>query len=227
VVKVSTFGSRAAGLTREEIVGAALRLIRERGLDRLTMRAVAAELGVTPMAVYHHIADKDELVRLAHEATKVSTWQNQGDPWPASLRRELLEIWDGLAQYPGLGAYAIEQPTLGVTPQDLERGIRFFEEAGFNPTNARLAWSFAMTYIHGRISVDARLGHNPDAPRLDGLHARDYVEFGIDAVIRGLNSMLEEQDGVSDAEFNGPVRAQKPATQHKGQPSRKRAPDPS
>ena len=45
-------------------VDAALGLIRTQGLAGLTMRAVASELGVTPMAVYYYIADKDELVRL-------------------------------------------------------------------------------------------------------------------------------------------------------------------
>jgi hypothetical protein len=47
-----------------------------------------------------------------------------------------------------------------------------------------------MTYIHGRISVDAHLATEPNAPRLEGLHARDYVGFGVDSVIAGLRQAL-------------------------------------
>ncbi len=57
---------RSRSLTRQEIVAAALRLIQERGLSRPTMRAVPAELGVTPMATYY-IEDKDDLLRLVVE----------------------------------------------------------------------------------------------------------------------------------------------------------------
>ncbi len=186
-------GSRPRSLTRDEIVGTALRLIQLRGLSRLTMRAVSAELGVTPMATYYYIEDKDELLRLVADEvlSSVSSLRLEEDGWEASLQRYLMSTWESLARYPGLGAYLIEQPTLGVTPERLQDGIRFFESAGFSPADARLAWSFALTYIHGRISVDAKLGHQPEAPRLEGLHAHDYVEFGVKSVILGLRAVRD------------------------------------
>jgi AcrR family transcriptional regulator len=188
---------RSQSLTREEIVDAALDLIRTQGLPGLTMRAVASKLGVTPMAVYYYIADKDELVRLVAEHISASRGPLRlgAGGWEESLRRYLLRVWQESTQYPGLGTYLINQPTLGVTPESLHEGIRFFEEAGFSPAASRLAWSFSMTYIHGRISVDAHLATEPSAPRLEGLHARDYVAFGVDSVIAGLRQTL-----ISDAE---------------------------
>ncbi len=185
--------SRSRSLTRQEIIAAALRLIHERGLSRLTMRAVSAELGVTPMATYYYVEDKDDLLRLVAEEVISSCVPLYlgADGWEGSLRRFLMSTWESLARYPGLGAYLIEQPTLGVTPERMNEGIRFFEDAGFSPTNARLAWSFALTYIHGRISVDARLTHQPEAPRLDGLRAHDYVEFGVESVIEGLRGLCQ------------------------------------
>jgi AcrR family transcriptional regulator len=189
--------SRSRSLTREEVVAAALRLIHERGLSGLTMRAVSAELGVTPMATYYYIEDKDDLLRLVAEEVIASCVPLRlgEDGWEASLRRYLMSTWQSLARYPGLGAYLIEQPMLGVTPERMRDGIRFFEDAGFSPTNARLAWSFALTYIHGRISVDARLAHQPEAPRLDGLRAHHYVEFGVESVIHGLRAICQPEDG--------------------------------
>ena len=160
------------------------------------MRAVSAELGVTPMATYHYVDDKEDLVRLVAKEVSASLipLRLDEDGWEASLSRHLMSTWESYARYPGLGAHMIGLPTLGVTPEGLQDGIRFFEAAGFSPTAAPLAWSFALTYIHGRISVDARLGHKPEAPRLDGLRARDYVEFGIEAVVQGLRT-LRASDG--------------------------------
>ncbi len=162
------------------------------------MRAVSSELGVTPMAIYYHVDDKDELIRLVVERVQESRipLRLDDDGWEASLRRYLISSWESLARYPGLGAHMIELPTLGVTPERARDGIHFFEEAGFSSGNAPLAWSFALTYIHGRISVDARLARQPEAPRLNGLHAPDYVEFGVEAVIRGLRPLRQSDAGV-------------------------------
>jgi AcrR family transcriptional regulator len=52
-------------LTRERILDTALQLIEREGAAALTIRAVARELGVDAMALYHHVADKDELLRAA------------------------------------------------------------------------------------------------------------------------------------------------------------------
>jgi AcrR family transcriptional regulator len=51
-------------LTRDEIVEKALRLARRVGLNGLSMRLLGDELGVWPMAVYHHVPNKEALVSL-------------------------------------------------------------------------------------------------------------------------------------------------------------------
>src|SRR4051812_42520200 len=55
-------------LTRYEIVAAAVALTKRVGLSGLSMRSLADELGVTPMATYHHVHDKTELIDLVLEA---------------------------------------------------------------------------------------------------------------------------------------------------------------
>lgn len=47
---------------RPEILDAALAIADERGLDALSMRAVAERIGVTPMALYGYFRNKDELL---------------------------------------------------------------------------------------------------------------------------------------------------------------------
>ena len=49
-------------LTKERILGTAVALADEEGVDSLSMRRIAQELGVVPMALYKHVANKDELL---------------------------------------------------------------------------------------------------------------------------------------------------------------------
>lgn len=55
-------------LKREQIVAAALALVDREGLDALSMRKLAAELGVGPMSLYYHVLDKSALQDLLIEA---------------------------------------------------------------------------------------------------------------------------------------------------------------
>ncbi|MER7769209.1 TetR/AcrR family transcriptional regulator [Kitasatospora sp. NPDC096140] len=55
---------RPPRISREEVVGAARRIVTEEGVGKLTMRRLAAEVGSTPMALYHHVRDKEELLVL-------------------------------------------------------------------------------------------------------------------------------------------------------------------
>ncbi len=53
---------RRARLNRETVLRSALTLADNTGIDGLTMRALSQELGVVPMALYKHVANKDELL---------------------------------------------------------------------------------------------------------------------------------------------------------------------
>jgi AcrR family transcriptional regulator len=55
---------RPAQIDRGQLVQAALELIDAVGIDGCTMRAVADKVSVTPMALYRHVANKDELMSL-------------------------------------------------------------------------------------------------------------------------------------------------------------------
>jgi TetR/AcrR family tetracycline transcriptional repressor len=55
-------GTGRPGLTRDKILRSALKLVDHQGLSALTMRSLGAELGVDPMAVYKHLANKDALL---------------------------------------------------------------------------------------------------------------------------------------------------------------------
>lgn len=55
-------------LSRDLVVETAVVLVREQGLRQLSMRTLAERLGVTPMAVYKHVANRDALALLCVES---------------------------------------------------------------------------------------------------------------------------------------------------------------
>jgi AcrR family transcriptional regulator len=62
--------------TREDILEAANAVYSERGYDGLSMRAIGAKIGLSPMAIYRHFKDKDEL--LHHVALHgLSLWKER------------------------------------------------------------------------------------------------------------------------------------------------------
>ena len=177
-------------------------LLLERGLDGITMRAVATELGVTPMALYSHVESKEQLVALvtAHARERMPVLMLCDAGWEESLRQYLISIWESVAPFPGLAAYMVNLPTMGAMPASHAAGTNILEEAGLSPRDAELAWSFALTFIHGRLSIDARIDR--DAAREAGIaeiRARDHALFGIDAVILGLRALVEGSQSVPAA----------------------------
>ncbi|MEW1656583.1 TetR/AcrR family transcriptional regulator [Streptomyces sp. NPDC093707] len=55
---------RPPRISRQEVIDTARRIVAEEGVDRLTMRRLATDIGSTPMALYHHVRNKEELLLL-------------------------------------------------------------------------------------------------------------------------------------------------------------------
>lgn len=88
---------RGKGLSRDGIVAAAITLVERDGIEALTMRRVAASLGVEAMSLYGHVANKHTLVvAMADQMLGDVVLTRSGDPvsdavdFATQLRRTLL-----------------------------------------------------------------------------------------------------------------------------------------
>ncbi|HEY5109804.1 MAG TPA: TetR/AcrR family transcriptional regulator [Acidimicrobiales bacterium] len=83
-------------IDRTQVLAAALRIADRTGPDSITMRGVAAEVGVAPMSLYHHVIDRDELlvgmVDLLLE--QVPDTVGRDTPWRRRLRFPFLVLRD-------------------------------------------------------------------------------------------------------------------------------------
>ncbi len=201
---------RLPALGLDEIVSVALDLTRELGLDGLTMRTVAGHFSTTPMALYHHVRDKETLVDLVVDAVLAQVRIPAQGFWEQRLRTLSLAVADALDRYPGVAARLAD--TSGLPPNGrrlMEASLSFLLDAGFDETEAGLAYATVHTFMYGRFNVEAAMrgrrplrGRAPVAsgfPALDrvgpaqvNLHGRDFREYGLDTVISGLRTRLAQ-----------------------------------
>src|SRR5262245_5341164 len=87
---------RRAGLDRDEVVRRALELVEEGGAEALSMRKLAAELGVTTTTIYWHVGSRDELViaLIRHLAEQQALVEVVGSTPRARVMSAACNIWD-------------------------------------------------------------------------------------------------------------------------------------
>lgn len=207
--------TRPPPLSRPRIVRAALRLVDEKGLPAMTMRALATELEVSPMALYNHVRDKDELVDLMVDLMlgEVDTSATEGD-WLTRLRALVRSYHQALAAHHQLARAYSGRVRIG--PHGLsimERAIGLLLEGGFSPPEASDAFFALFTYTAGSqlmghivplrdSATREKAGYYPPlppeqipaitavSPHLDGVHRPGRFDYGLDLLLAGLQTKL-------------------------------------
>jgi AcrR family transcriptional regulator len=133
---VATTEERAR-LSRETVVDGALALTDADGLEGLTIRRLAQHLGVTPMALYWHFKNKDELLDAVADRlwSLVDTEVDQDRPWPERLRVLMESMAEMLRAHPPAASLMVTtQPDAAVHCFDIiEVALGIFADAGFSP----------------------------------------------------------------------------------------------
>ena len=125
------------------MVDRALALVDKSGLDALTIRKLATELGVTPMALYWHFRGKDELLdgiagRLWGE---VDLTVDRDAPWTEQIRallESLLKVLRAHPAAPGLLLHS-ERTSTEAALNASELTLDILRTAGFSPEDASMA----------------------------------------------------------------------------------------
>ncbi|HEX6448402.1 MAG TPA: TetR family transcriptional regulator [Trebonia sp.] len=126
-------------LSKRAVVDRALALADATGLDALTIRKLAQELGVTPMALYWHFRSKEELLDgLADRVwSEIDVNVDSAAPWPAQLRTMVESLVRVLREHPAapqllMNSEKQSEASLHVT----EVALEVLRGAGFDPLNA-------------------------------------------------------------------------------------------
>jgi AcrR family transcriptional regulator len=148
---------RRPQIDRAAILGAAMQLADERGLEAVTMHAVAQRLNVTPMALYRHVDGKQALLDGLVEALLTSSPLPAAEaPWPARLMAISKAVRSTAKAHPAVFPLLLTRPA--VTPA--ARAVRdcvlaALGEAGLGADEAAQAERLLSTAVLGFAASEA------------------------------------------------------------------------
>jgi AcrR family transcriptional regulator len=139
-------------LSRSRIVATAVALADADGLDRLTMPALAAGLGVGTMSLYRHIADKDDLLdaMAGHLLGGLSIPPGAPGDWEGRVVGYLRSLRTEALHHPAL-AQILADRGITVRPvlDHLEEAHGILRAAGFSDLAAVRTFYSLLTYVFG------------------------------------------------------------------------------
>ncbi|RKT83211.1 regulatory protein, tetR family [Saccharopolyspora antimicrobica] len=205
-----TRGQRA-GLTRQDVLGAALALVDAEGLKVLSMRRLGAELGVEAMTLYHYVANKDALLDGLVEQllAEAAAPQVSSGSWQVDLRNYAHALRDALLAHPNAIPLVVSRPAVTSRNLEIMEGVlRTLRDAGF-PLEVGLDVLFSLAgFVVGQVVTEAdsrvepseQVRHlsdvDPDrfpllseaaARASDRAGARSRFDFALDAMIAGFS----------------------------------------
>jgi AcrR family transcriptional regulator len=138
-------------LSRDRVLSAAVRLADQNGIESLSMRRLAKDFGVVPMALYKHVANKEDMLDGMVDIffSEIALPQN-GTDWKTAMRQRAISTREVLTRH---------RWALGLTDSRMKPGpvnlrhhnavIGCLREGGFSIEMALHAYSALDSYIYG------------------------------------------------------------------------------
>lgn len=167
-----------SGLKREQIVAKAFEMLQAEGIEALSMRKLAAELGSGTASLYWHVANRDELIELIidefygllplPDLAGGRPWRDQAFDFAQDTRRIAL-------QHTWLAGVIEHFVTAHLGPNVSRLSVRLvglFEYAGFALPEAEQALNTLLTYVTGSSLTEAAW---MNSLRTSGLTEQDWL----------------------------------------------------
>ncbi len=182
-------------LSRQAIVEAALAVVRRPGEGQLTIRSLAAELGASPMSLYRHVRDKDDLLDEVVDRLLAESWRPLAPPadWRAFVGEAADRLRRLLVEEPAALQVFLSRPV--VSPAAVERMeaiLSSLKSAGLNEAAARRAFAALQTYTVGFAALEAgRAGWSPAGEDAEDPPHQLALMTSPEQFAEGLSYMLE------------------------------------
>jgi AcrR family transcriptional regulator len=207
-------------LSRERVLRAAIAHADAGGLEALTMRTLAELLEVAPMALYRHVASKDDLIDAMVDVvfSEIGVPSGGGD-WRSAMRQRAISVHDVLARH--RWAIGLMESRRNPGPANLRHHdavLGRLRAAGFDVEMTAHAYSLLDSYVYGFALTKMNLPFGPqdvgevaesmlqpfpvnEYPNLvefitdhamkPGYDYGDEFEYGLDVVLDGLERVQD------------------------------------
>ncbi|MBA9005184.1 GntR family transcriptional regulator [Thermomonospora cellulosilytica] len=171
------------GLTRERIVAAAMEIADAEGLGALSMRSVAARLGVSTMSTYRYVGGKDDLVMLmADAAYGEAAWpETPPEGWRARFELVARLLWQVHRRHPWLAHITPLNRPLAL-PNLMAHGERLLaalDGLGLDPVTMLNLQILVYSHVQG---LAANLEHEAQAQAATGVSDQEWVDAQVGAM---------------------------------------------
>ena len=183
-------------LSRERVLRGAVAVADAGGIGALTIRSLAHELGVKPMSVYHHVANKDEIldgiVDIVFSEIELPTI---GGDWRTEMRRRGSSARAALRDHPwAIGLLESRTSPGPATLRHHDAVIGTLRTGGFSVEMTAHAYALIDSYVYGFALSEASLPINGPEPvpdvaeqMVEQFSPDDYphlVEFAVEHVLQ-------------------------------------------
>ncbi|WP_426405219.1 TetR/AcrR family transcriptional regulator [Streptomyces sp. R-07] len=151
---------RKRAVREGEVVAAAMRLLGARGAEAVSIRGIAAELGLAPNAVYTYFPDRAAVVGAVVEhllgETDLAALTVRDTPWRDRIHALAADLRHRLLAHPGAVHLLLSGPMDG--PHALALGealLAVLADAGLDPTEAARASYLLIVQVLGAIALEA------------------------------------------------------------------------
>ncbi|MFI1578001.1 TetR/AcrR family transcriptional regulator C-terminal domain-containing protein [Embleya sp. NPDC020630] len=164
-----------AELTRERVVAAAIAIADERGLAAVSMRQIAAEVGVAPMSLYRHVPGKEDLLTAMADTVFAGAPLPAGESigWRARLETSCRMQWAMYRRHPWLA-----QVMSMTRPLPTVRGMRHVEwaMAEFEGLPTGVMIHIAVTMLNYVRGTAINLAGESEAERATGVSSEEWMQ---------------------------------------------------
>jgi AcrR family transcriptional regulator len=150
---------RRQRLDRDRVFRAAVDLADARGVTALTMRSLAASLGVKPMSLYHHVANKEAILDGIVDAVFAEVSLPTLDaPWRQAIDSRLRSARQVLLRHPWAVPLMESRTSPGpATLRQHEATLAVLRGAGFSVPATAHAYALLDAYLYGSVLQESAL----------------------------------------------------------------------
>jgi AcrR family transcriptional regulator len=209
-------GTRGA-LSRDRVIDAAIAMADAQGMDAVSMRRLAQDLGVEAMTLYHYVSNKDDiLLGMVDRVVEEMRHPRVGLDWKAELRAAAVSSHEVLVRHPWAASLLLAGPGVSMARlRWMDAVLGCLRGAGFTADHTDHAYHALDSHIMGfslwLVGISAGLGRlgslDEFLARLDveslphlGEHVEQHLakrdaderefEFGLDLILDGLERQL-------------------------------------
>ena len=167
-------------LSRDRVLRAAVALADQGGIEALSMRKLAQELGVEAMSLYNHVTNKDDILDGIVElvAGEIDLASEEAD-WKAGMRRRAVSAHEVLTAHSWAASLWMSRRSVGGARMSYaESVLRGLRQGGFSPDLTYHAFHVLRSYVMGVTLQERNLQFEPG--ELKALAERYLSDFPAD-----------------------------------------------